>query len=219
MGAISRWLGVGVLLLGSIQVASAQLVRADSAFGADTVIQDSASGLAWLRIDVTRGMSFNDVLAQTTDGGTYSGFRNATQSEVAHLFDNIGAGWSRGSDYQTGDPIEFQNAVQFAELFGSVPLGNDPGATVLGYAGGCYYSVGGTCAIVEDIGMYWRVGSGSPYGTSVAGRADSPFNDASLANDRRGTWLVTPVPEPSTYALLLAGLLTVALVARRRREL
>ena len=208
MGALSRLLGVGALLLCSVQGASAQLVRADSAFGAETIIQDSASGLAWLRLDITRGLSFNDVMAQTGEGGAFSGFRNATRVEVSQLLGNISPAFA-DSDYSgTSEAGELERAAAFGEWFG----GPAPGTPfLLGYAGGCSFSEGGICYTTHDSGMYWTA--------TRAGRSDTSFPRANTADAQHGTWLVTPVPEPSTYALMLAGLVVVVGVAGRRTKL
>ena len=214
MGALSRLLGVGALLLCSVQGASAQLVRADSAFGAETIIQDSASGLAWLRLDITRGLSFNDVMAQTGEGGAFSGFRNATRLEVSQLVGNISTGFA-SSDYAiTTDAGEVERAATFGSWFGGPLVGAPPGGGtnfLLGYAGGCSFSDGGVCYAIRDSGLYWR--------ETAAGRSDTGLPMSTIAADaQHGTWLVTPVPEPSTYALMLAGLMALAFVGRRRKQ-
>jgi len=69
----------------------------------DLITQDTASGLEWLDLTVTAGMSFNDVSAQFGSGGNYDGWRYATRAEVAGLWDSFGGdgvytGWSSGNN-------------------------------------------------------------------------------------------------------------------------
>ena len=40
---------------------------------------------------------------------------------------------------------------------------------------------------------------------------------ATLTNGQQTLFVLTPIPEPSTYALMLAGLGTLAWIARRQR--
>ena len=40
---------------------------------------------------------------------------------------------------------------------------------------------------------------------------------ATLTNGQRTLFVLTPIPEPSTYALMLAGMGTLAWIARRQR--
>lgn len=49
---------------------------------------DTLSGLDWLDVTETVGLSYNSVSAQFGNGGTYEGWRYATSDEVAQLVSN-----------------------------------------------------------------------------------------------------------------------------------
>ncbi len=78
---------VGLLLSLS---ANAGIVSLGSSFGADTVTRDTDTGLDWLDVTVTRGLSYDEVTAQLGQGGAYEGFRYATTIELDALIANFG---------------------------------------------------------------------------------------------------------------------------------
>lgn len=56
-----------------------------------------------------------------------------------------------------------------------------------------------------------------PWGSFIVGFLDPPPSVTATANS--GAILVSPVPEPQTYAMLLAGLCLIGFVARRNRNI
>lgn len=82
------------------------------------------------------------------------------------------------------------------------------------YISGLTATIGGQAATVNNFGVasfaYLESTGDAPFSLSLSGLAGK-----SAAYS--GELSVTPVPEPETYALLLAGLGVVGLVARRRR--
>ena len=94
----SRLLGVVCACLSTFN-ANAAIVSVDWQTGGDNLItQDTDSGLEWLDLTVTAGMSFNDVTAQLGVGGDYEGWRYATSAEVTGLWDAFGG----DNNYYTG---------------------------------------------------------------------------------------------------------------------
>jgi hypothetical protein len=51
---------------------------------------DTATGLDWLDLTVTRGQSYDQVVAQMGAGGPYEGWRHATRAEVRQFWINAG---------------------------------------------------------------------------------------------------------------------------------
>lgn len=71
-------------------VANADIVSIDSVFGSNTVTQDTDTGLEWLDVTVTAGMSYSSVLAEMSVGGDLDGYRYATVDELDQLIANFG---------------------------------------------------------------------------------------------------------------------------------
>lgn len=65
--------------------------------------------------------------------------------------------------------------------------------------------------------FFWN-GNGTGHLGDLCGPTTAPFDgDRCGFSDARGTVIFAPIPEPSTYALMFAGLAAVGLMARRRR--
>lgn len=62
----------------------------DTRFGPDTITRDAATGLDWLDVTITRGLSYDQVFAEVGVGGAYEGFRYATTEELDRLITNFG---------------------------------------------------------------------------------------------------------------------------------
>jgi hypothetical protein len=78
-------LATALLFIASLGTAQAALV----ALGDYTT--DTDTGLDWLDLDLSLGMSLNQVLTQTGTGGTFDGWQVATLGQI-HLF-MTNAGW------------------------------------------------------------------------------------------------------------------------------
>ncbi len=145
--------------------------------------------LEWLNVGLTVGKSYYTMLSETNPGGQFEGFRYATDPEINALVN---------SAFYFGRPFDIYD---FFALTG-VPIGGT-------FAG----------ALI-DRPEY----SGGAPGTTVAVMT-SPLNMAVFAKDSvfpmLGSFLVrqheSTVPEPRTYALMLAGLALVGACTRRRK--
>ena len=81
----------GILFLGLASSANALLIEADYINSGDGLITvDTVTGLEWLDLTETDGMSFNMVEAELLVGGSLFGYRYATLGEVYQLWDNAG---------------------------------------------------------------------------------------------------------------------------------
>ena len=78
---------------------NAAIISTHWRFSGDNLItQDTVSGLEWLDLTVTDGLSYYDVLALMGDGGSLQGWRYATRAEVGSLWDAFGG----DSNYYSG---------------------------------------------------------------------------------------------------------------------
>ena len=200
--------------------ASAQFVTSDSHFGADSIVTDTLSGASWLNLNFTMGLSFDSVAVQLALNPAYADFRVATVDEVDLMFHD--AGFS--SDIPRGDltdPVRLAAGRSFADAF----VGRQVGPTSEQF----YGRTTNASRILTPPGespLYYFWASGVTV-DSTSQFASTSYDDITggyggSAIPSMGTWLISrtavaPVPESSTYALMLAGLGSLAFVARRRK--
>jgi hypothetical protein len=191
----------------------ASFISTDSAFGEHTLIFDEVTGKRWLRMDQTRGMSYNQVHEQLD--GAFSGFHIAGSDEVADLFAGIGIP-HEAMTY--GRPPLAPQFIAHARLtmlqFGAIDSGNHTGLYGFSSFGEPAYQEPETGAwrnlFLEGTGAY-------QYGNNLAYFDDAVFFYKPSAYSNYGVFLVTaPVPEPETLALMLAGVAGLAAIHRRR---
>src|ERR1035441_6731449 len=71
--------------------AKGNLIQAsDPRFGLNSLTIDTGTGLGWLNLAASAGLSYQQVLADTQPGGSFSGFRVATAPEVLNLYTSAG---------------------------------------------------------------------------------------------------------------------------------
>ena len=84
--------------------------------GDGLITYDANTGLEWLDLTVTAGMTHDDVFAQLGSGGAYEGWHFASTSQVSTLWDNFG-----GSGTYTDWSIENNNLFKvIAPLMGDL---------------------------------------------------------------------------------------------------
>jgi len=204
---------VAVLMAGP---ASAQFVASDGIFGADSLVTDTTSGTTWLNLDVTMGMSLNAVKASLATDPLYSDFRFATSREVTGLFGDAGFCVNAVDCNAITDPARLAAEASFAQAFD-----DDGSGLYLGYIGEHAYPIDPAHDIYGTFRTFVSYDPASPYVGRASDDFTGPASVQALANT--GTWLVSkslvaPIPEPSRYALMLAGFGVVAFIARRRRS-
>ena len=70
---------------------SAALVSVDwKASGDELIARDIVSGLDWLSLTETHGLTYNYVISQLSPSGSFEGFRIASSAEVVSMFNNFG---------------------------------------------------------------------------------------------------------------------------------
>lgn len=183
-----------------ISVSHASLVDHDQYF------TDSQSGLDWLDLTETQGMSFNYVSSQLGVGGEFEGWRYATSQDVEILLGNLG-----GVGPYTGSREENNGIV--------IPL-----LDLWGYTG----VYGESTAIIANFNLFydWR--------RSLLSLSDKPTNDNSATSDwismgigsveeswelsYVGSALVrtSAVPVPAAFLLFSSGLLVMVGLVKKR---
>ena len=85
MGNKLRVISATLSILASMaSVANATLVDSGD------IMQDTSTGLQWLDLNQTAGLSYNYVAGQLGLGGAYAGYSFATESQVNQLFADAG---------------------------------------------------------------------------------------------------------------------------------
>jgi hypothetical protein len=201
---------VWLFLCSTPSVAQAALISVDYAASGDGLItRDTATGLDWLDLTETAGLSYSGVLS--TSFVTMDGFRYATETEVGQLFTNAGGSPTATVVFTSGN---FEPARLLLNLMGCTSFlftapcdgaGEDWSAAML--AGGIQAGII-DAQYVDDTGIL------------TTNWASLPDQNVSLRADV-GAFLVrspTPVPEPASLSLLGLGLGVAGAAVRRRRK-
>jgi len=199
----------GILLLAFVSSANASIV--DN--GIHTT--DTNTGLDWLDLTETIGMSYNQVTNQFDVGGRFEGYQYATGAQVNTLISNYTgiATFGTGLNYFFETPIGIDGLVQLLGNTYITNTTNDPdlinfsfGITGDTQATGNYFA-----AIILD-----RVEAGVGF-NDFSRTQDSVFQ-SDAQRSTLGSFLVrtASVPESSSLMFLIFGLLGLFGVARRK---
>ena len=184
-------------IMSSISLA-APFTTKDSRFGANTLIVDSATGIEWLRLDITNGLSVESMSQSFATGAQFSGFAFADYTATQLLL--VGAGFATATSSSLGD-------LTAAASFAALMTGRTDAASILG---------------VLPHGQFDNVSvSGFLEPTRAIFSDDGYLVNRFRGHPGMGVWAVSttatpPVPEPSTYAMLLTGLLMMGFIVKRK---
>jgi len=183
------------MLVSSAPLRAGLILTDDPSFGANTLTIDTSSGLAWLNVTLTVGMSYNQVLAATLPGGEFQGFRYATAPEVLDLYND--AGIPGNGFYPLSSPAvpSIQSLVSLVGVT-FTQYGNPGviGITGTAYLPGVELSSSLYCTMENGTTGYLVNGAPSGYGVTYG-------------TPTVGSWLVYSVPEPASWCIgALCGL-------------
>ena len=202
---IRRPLAVLLFWASAVSSALAGFVTSDSSFGSSTLILDTQSGVEWLKLDPTFGLTYDQVTSQMDPGQTFAGFTVASASQVTTLFKDAGV-WAPLTPLTSA--ADLAAGATFTSTFGGVVNGD----AIL---------TQGMSSTPFSLFDQQTLGVGYRPGVSVSSFDDAFTSRAGPGSQSMGTWLtktVTPVPEPSNAALVLVGLTLCTVSARRRRK-
>jgi len=204
----------------------AALIEIDLYSSGDALLtRDTRTGLEWLDISQTVGMSYGEVL--TSNYVSNMSFRYANQQELISLYDNAGGS---GDYFIPRSSNGNYNGVPVAENYNAAMV-------LLNLMGCTSYIVGQECDYNDQdwhIGMYGsQVTDGVQLASTVTaynnlppyGNAGAIWLDHSEASPERitddyGSYLVrtSPVPIPATAWLFTSGLISLIGFSKRKKS-
>ena len=186
------------------------------------ITRDTGTGLDWLDVTETSGLSVNEVLAELGTGGLYEGWRYATATEVDQLITNFGfipftpcsQGYTNCVTNQPGDDPIIETMIRtlgdtYAQAFPDLDYSNGAGETY-GYAVNDLDNFADYLIFIfEDYEFVDNCQFGQVAGCPFfSDRPDNIFAGGS-SNTRTGSFLVqaSPVPIPAAFWMLASGLI------------
>ena len=202
-------LGTVTFMLMALSARATLITGPDPAFGANSLTIDTQTGLGWLNLGFTAGLSYNQVLADMQPGGMFSGYTFATSQQVADLYADAGIG--APGNYPLSTPV----IASFISLI-------DPTGSINGEPGFAAVSATSAGAGVQEaprISAYDVIGG--PNGTGEYLVSDGTGAFSAVYGDNTSypdlsSWLVTTVPEPGVWSVAIAGLIAFAFVRLKR---
>lgn len=209
------------LLLSAIVVASfifctsanAEFTKQDYLSTGDNLAsKDQSTGLSWLSLSLTSGMSVQEVLSETEYGERFYGWRMPTGEEVETLLSNVYPTFKFNNNTQSEATIIVINDIKYADLWLNIVGMSFNGTVKYGY--GLYTQAVGNSSVTAMTGLYWYWDTREPIGL---GRLYEDFGSYS-ANERydyfgvflvRDNVLVEPpkqVDVPATFPVALLAL-------------
>jgi hypothetical protein len=195
------------LFLTALPARAALYLTSDPQFGPNSVTVDTSTGLGWLGLTESVGLSYDQVIADMQPGGIFNGFRYASSQEVLTLYNSAGI---TGTGYYALSTPSISTLISLmgpTGTFNGEPeingiTGTSSGSTQ--YAAAIYASIGPNGPLLYLVTCGPGIGSVS-YG--------DPFSFPDV-----GSWLVKEVPEPSSAAFVFLAIALPAGVTILRRQ-
>ncbi len=184
---------------------------------------DLSTGMEWLDVSETIGMSYDALVARmTTEGDSLYGWRYASGSEVSSFMASAGV-VAAGGEINPED-VDFGNAMDLIEIWGGTEWGS-PAKGYAGYGGNFIMADDGQCMYgYVPSGYLWAYPAGGLQILDIANlriggvggvietvQSNFPYGGCyGSALTRAGTGGTTPVPEPSTLLFLSSGIVALA---------
>jgi len=166
-----------------------------SAGGFATILNGSPSFVTYC-VDLYQHISFGTLYSDyTAPGSTHVFANNRAYADLGRLYANAGV---------VDTSIE-EAAFQIAVW--EIAYETTPGAYALG-SGAASFSGGSAAGGALGLAATWLSGLGNDAGRSISVIESTEHQDVIFA----------PVPEPSSYMLMLAGLLAMVEISRRKRN-
>ena len=187
----------GSLIVTAAVLASSSSIRADllqasdAHYGADSITIDTASGLAWLDLPFSSGLSYEQALLATAPGGEFAGFRPATAAEVLSLYSDAGIA---GTGWVPETSPSLQPILSLIHLVGSTSW-QDGNPETLGISG----TLGEGVRVVPGLDFAYRDEVPGYWVTGIPGQTLG-YGD-STAFPTVGVWLVSSIPEPQPWLI------------------
>ncbi len=199
-----------VLLILVTSPSQAALLSLDFRTDSDGLItQDSLSGLDWLDLTVTQGMSWAFVESLITDDPAFQGFRFAQREEVEGFVVNAG-GVLPSIHPLSENYLPISSLMEFVGVTQTISSTYAISRGILSPLSGMSDGPYGQSRNRFSLVTYGNAGQVAPYdGTQK-------YNETSVYT---GSWLVrastaSPVPNPPAFVLMLTGLTVLGAMRR-----
>lgn len=178
--------------------------------------RDLNSGLDWLDLTYTQGKSYNQITSELTSSSQYAGWRYATLNEFQEIFNSRGYTFS-GSSIITKTTGDILDVDLFSTLISDFGVTETAGTRSIsrGILDENYLNGGQNSQIFGEIRFNNKIPTIS---RAVLGKVLDTDSGSILGSYLVRQAPVSTVPEPSTWALLIAGLSLILASARKKAK-
>jgi len=196
---------------------NAAIVEIDWNLSGDNLItRDTSSGLDWLDLTVTNGMSYNTVSLELISGGSLEGWRYATNTEVTSLWSNWGLDFVEDTFITIPglDPAVYSATDIIGDTFNN---------SFSGFTVGAVGMTSDLNPVNSDykfiMGVYHVDHHPTQQLTAYMGGSINDTVHIDVANPMQGSYLVqvSSVPVPAAAWLFGSGLIGLVGFARRKK--